>query len=36
MNRLCNNCTHDVFAFGEVHYTKMGYQRNMGSSVDVY
>ena len=22
MNRLCNNCTHDVFAFGMVHYIK--------------
>ena len=24
MNRLCNNCTHDVFAFGVVHYIKRG------------
>ena len=24
MNRLCNNYTHDVFAFGVVHYIKRG------------
>ena len=24
MNRLCNNCTHGVFAFGMVHYIKGG------------
>ena len=24
MDRLCNNCTHDVFAFGVVHYIKRG------------
>ena len=24
MTRLCNNCTHDVFAFGVVHYIKRG------------
>ena len=24
MNRLCNNCTHDVFDFGVVHYIKRG------------
>ena len=27
MNRLCNNCTHYVFAFGMVHYIKRGIVR---------
>ena len=35
MKRLCNNCTHDVLAFGVVHYSKMGINV-MGPSVDIY
>ena len=35
MNRLCNNCTHDVLAFGMAHYRKRGINV-MGRSADVY
>ena len=35
MNRLWNNCTHDVLAFGGAHYSKRGINV-MGPSVDVY
>ena len=35
MNRLCNNCTHDILAFGVAHYSKRGINI-MGPSVDVY
>ena len=35
MNRLCNNCTHDVLAFGVAHYSKRGINV-MGPSADVY
>ena len=35
MNRLCNNGTHDVLAFGVVHYCKTGINV-MGPSTDVY
>ena len=35
MNRLCNNCTHDVLAFGVDHYSKRG-NNVMRLSVEVY
>ena len=35
MNRLYNNCTHEVLAFGVVHYSKRGINV-IGPSVDVY
>ena len=34
MNRLCNNCTHDVLDFGVAHYSKKGFDV-MGPSADI-
>ena len=35
MNRLCNNCTHEVLAFDVAHYRKKGINV-MGPYADVY